>query len=268
MAEQKSSSILTAPLHGAASVLRRVPGAGLVGRAAQGTLEKVGAVSPRGRRIAVYTGAGVLGVAGVVEWPVALTGAAVAWLTQPRPDHPERAGQPPQALGTAPDGGLETGEAMPVSEPAARNVARPTGTTAAARQAARKRAAATREGAEDIGTAALRSPGTRSRTRPSAGRTSAAKPATAKAAATAKAPTGGTATSKASTRKAATAKAATTRSATTSATSKATRTRKTAAGKAATAKAATGKATTAKASSSRSTTGTLGPTARRARTTG
>ncbi|WP_399144609.1 hypothetical protein [Streptomyces sp. MK7] len=254
MAEQKSSSILTAPLHGAASVLRRVPGAGLVGRAAQGTLDKVGAVSPRGRRIAVYTGAGVLGVAGVVEWPVALTGAAVAWLTQPRPDHPERAGQPPQALGTAPDGGPETGEAMPVSEPAARNVARPTGTTAAARQAARKRAAATREGAEDVAAAALRSPGTRSRTRPPAGRTSAAKSATAKAA-TAKAPTGGTATSKASTRKAATVKAATTRTATTSATSKATR------------KTAGGKAATAKASSSGSTTGTLGPTARRARTT-
>ncbi|MER6984326.1 hypothetical protein ABT317_47120 [Streptomyces carpinensis] len=44
MAEQKSSSVLTAPLHGAASVLRRVPGAELVGRAAQGTLDKVGAV--------------------------------------------------------------------------------------------------------------------------------------------------------------------------------------------------------------------------------
>ncbi|GGX71891.1 hypothetical protein [Streptomyces anandii] len=85
MTERKSSSVLAAPLHGAAHVLRRVPGAGVVGRAAQGTLNKVGAVSPRGRRLAVYTGAGVLGVAGVVEWPVALTGAAVAWLTQPRP---------------------------------------------------------------------------------------------------------------------------------------------------------------------------------------
>jgi hypothetical protein len=285
MAEQKSSSILTAPLHGAASVLRRVPGAGLVGRAAQGTLDKVGAVSPKGRRIAVYTGAGVLGVAGVVEWPVALTGAAVAWLTQPRPDHPERAGQPSRALGTAPDGGPETGEAMPVGEPAARDAARPTGTTAAAQQAARKRAAATREGAEDIGTAALRSAGTRSRTRPSAGRAAAAKPATAKSttaksaagrqatakAATAKAPTGGTATSKASTRKAAAAKAATTASATTtSATGKATRKTaagKTAAGRTATGKTATGKAATAKASAGGSTTGTLGPTARRARTT-
>ncbi|MGW0211797.1 hypothetical protein ACWDZ8_40815, partial [Streptomyces sp. NPDC003233] len=70
MAEQKSSSVLTAPLRGAASALRRVPGAGMVTRAAEETLEKAGAVSPRGRRIAVYAGAGVLGAAGVVEWPV------------------------------------------------------------------------------------------------------------------------------------------------------------------------------------------------------
>src|SRR5581483_10692885 len=66
MAEQKSSSALTAPLRGAASVLRRVPGAGTVGRAAEETLDKIGAVSPRGRRMAVYAGAGVLGAAGVV----------------------------------------------------------------------------------------------------------------------------------------------------------------------------------------------------------
>lgn len=85
MAEQKSSSALTAPLRNAASAVRKVPGAGAVTKAAEGTLDKIGAVSPRGRRMAVYAGAGVLGVAGVVEWPVALTGAAVAWLTQPRP---------------------------------------------------------------------------------------------------------------------------------------------------------------------------------------
>ncbi|WP_239116153.1 hypothetical protein, partial [Streptomyces sp. SID8499] len=112
MAEQKSSSVLAAPLHGAASVLRRVPGAGTVGRAAQGTLNKVEAVSPRGRRIAVYTGAGVLGVAGIVEWPVALTGAAVAWLTQPRPDRPEEPREPGRlTAGGAENGSGETGEA-------------------------------------------------------------------------------------------------------------------------------------------------------------
>ncbi|MER5409328.1 hypothetical protein [Streptomyces sp. NPDC002769] len=85
MAEQKSSSALTQPLRNVASAVRKVPGAGIVTKAAEDTLDKIGAVSPRGRRLAVYAGAGVLGVAGVVEWPVALTGAAVAWLTQPRP---------------------------------------------------------------------------------------------------------------------------------------------------------------------------------------
>ncbi|WP_186785390.1 hypothetical protein [Streptomyces misionensis] len=107
MAEQNDSSALTAPLRGAASVLRKVPGATAVGRAAEETLDKVGAVSPRGRRLAVYAGAGVLGAAGVVEWPVALTGAAVAWLTQPRPAQREAAvqqdetAQRPHDLGTA-----------------------------------------------------------------------------------------------------------------------------------------------------------------------
>ncbi|MFE5034364.1 hypothetical protein [Streptomyces sp. NPDC056683] len=85
MAEQKSSSAVTVPLRNAASAARRVPGVGVMSKAAEETLDKIGAVSPRSRRLAVYAGAGVLGVAGVVEWPVALTGAAVAWLTQSRP---------------------------------------------------------------------------------------------------------------------------------------------------------------------------------------
>lgn len=83
------SSDLPQPLRMLGSGLRRLPGAGQVGRVADGALDRIGAVSPRGRRIAVYTGAGVLGVAGVVEWPLALTGAAVAWLTQPRPHQGE-----------------------------------------------------------------------------------------------------------------------------------------------------------------------------------
>ncbi|NEB08264.1 hypothetical protein G3I32_05170, partial [Streptomyces coelicoflavus] len=84
MAEQKSARTLPRPLHAAASAVRKVPGAETVGRAAEGALDRIGAVSPRGRRVLVYTGAGVLGVAGLVEWPVAATGAAVAWLTQSR----------------------------------------------------------------------------------------------------------------------------------------------------------------------------------------
>ncbi|MFG3026103.1 hypothetical protein ACGFZQ_47760 [Streptomyces sp. NPDC048254] len=104
MAEQKSSSALAAPLRNAASTMRKVPGVGVVTKAAEGTLDKIGTVSPRGRRMAVYAGAGVLGVAGLVEWPVAVTGAAVAWLTQPRPEpdtetaHPEMAGSVPEDM--------------------------------------------------------------------------------------------------------------------------------------------------------------------------
>ncbi|WP_369268850.1 hypothetical protein AB5J55_01385 [Streptomyces sp. R11] len=82
-----SPSVLSFPLRVVGSGLRRLPGAEQVGKVAGSALDRIGAVSPRGRRIAVYTGAGVLGVAGVVEWPIAVTGAAVAWLTQPRPPH-------------------------------------------------------------------------------------------------------------------------------------------------------------------------------------
>ncbi|MER6417836.1 hypothetical protein [Streptomyces sp. NPDC001137] len=85
MDTQQASTALLEPLRTAASALRRVPGAGAVTRATEGAVEWIGAVSPQGRRIAVYTGAGLLGVAGVVEWPVALTGAAMARLTQPQP---------------------------------------------------------------------------------------------------------------------------------------------------------------------------------------
>ena len=91
MDTQQASTALLEPLRTAASALRRVPGAGVVTRATEGALDRIGAVSPQGRRIAVYTGAGVLGLAGVVEWPIALTGAAAAWLTQPKPeDRPSR----------------------------------------------------------------------------------------------------------------------------------------------------------------------------------
>lgn len=117
--QQQSSTPLPAPLRTAAaplltaaSVLRKVPGAGTVGRAAEGMLGRVGAMSPRGRRIAVYTGAGVLGVAGAVEWPVAVTGAAVAWLTQPWRGKPDEengaAGAPAEGGGTSVTDGLKT----------------------------------------------------------------------------------------------------------------------------------------------------------------
>ncbi|MEV5440750.1 hypothetical protein AB0K80_32815 [Streptomyces sp. NPDC052682] len=108
---KEQTSDLPQPLRAVASGLRHLPGAQQVGKVAGGTLDRIGAVSPRGRRMAVYAGAGVLGVAGVVEWPVALTGAAVAWLTQPRPE--QRTGQD-----TA-DGGEGTADAGQDSAPAA-----------------------------------------------------------------------------------------------------------------------------------------------------
>ncbi|MCP9999093.1 hypothetical protein AB0K81_19385 [Streptomyces werraensis] len=92
--ETPRASELPQPLRAVASHLSRLPGAGHVGRAAGAALDTLGAVSPRGRRIAVYTGAGVLGVAGLVEWPVALTGAAVAWLTKPRDEQKTADGTP------------------------------------------------------------------------------------------------------------------------------------------------------------------------------
>jgi hypothetical protein len=101
--ETSRSPDLPQPLRAVASGLRHLPGAEQVGKVAGDALDRIGAVSPRGRRMAVYAGAGVLGVAGVVEWPVALTGAAVAWLTQPKP------GQRPD--GASGNGGTRTGQA-------------------------------------------------------------------------------------------------------------------------------------------------------------
>ncbi|MFF8866298.1 hypothetical protein ACF08B_30100 [Streptomyces sp. NPDC015139] len=80
-----SASELPQPLQTISSGLRRIPGVEQLNKITDGALDRIGAISPRGRRLAVYTGAGVLGFAGVVEWPLALAGAAVAWLTQPRP---------------------------------------------------------------------------------------------------------------------------------------------------------------------------------------
>lgn len=106
MARENASTGLPQPLRAGASVLRRVPGAGTVGHAAEGALNAVGAVSPRGRRMAAYTGAGILGATGVVGWPVAVAGAAAVWLTQQRPgNRPGTPGTP----GRSPAKGASTG---------------------------------------------------------------------------------------------------------------------------------------------------------------
>ncbi|MGW3117735.1 hypothetical protein ACWDBW_11405 [Streptomyces sp. NPDC001107] len=126
MDTQQASTTLLEPLRTAASALRRVPGAGAVSRATEGALDKIGAVSPQGRRTAVYTGAGVLGVAGVVEWPVALTGAAVAWLTQPKPE-----GQPSTSAGSGrPTSGTRGSTAATQTKKATASAKRSTGRSA------------------------------------------------------------------------------------------------------------------------------------------
>lgn len=73
------------PMRTMRTAAERVPGSERVRGVFDDMLDTVGIVSPRARRVAAYTGAGILGVAGVVEWPVAVVGAAAVWLTQPRP---------------------------------------------------------------------------------------------------------------------------------------------------------------------------------------
>ncbi|MGW2558541.1 hypothetical protein ACWCXB_04670 [Streptomyces sp. NPDC001514] len=76
---------LAHPVQTVTTAVEKVPGIDRVKEIFDGVLDSVGIVSPHARRVAAYTGAGLLGVAGVVEWPVAVAGAAVVWLTQPRP---------------------------------------------------------------------------------------------------------------------------------------------------------------------------------------
>ncbi|QPP05032.1 hypothetical protein G4Z16_31725 [Streptomyces bathyalis] len=73
------------PMRTMRTAAERVPGSERVRGVFDDMLDTVGIVSPRARRVAAYTGAGILGVAGVIEWPVAVAGAAAVWLTQPRP---------------------------------------------------------------------------------------------------------------------------------------------------------------------------------------
>ncbi|MFF9075649.1 hypothetical protein ACF1BP_31555 [Streptomyces sp. NPDC014735] len=76
---------LTHPMETMTAAVEKVPGADRAKEFVDGVLDSVGIVSPRARRVAAYTGAGLLGVAGVIEWPLAAAGAAAVWLTQQRP---------------------------------------------------------------------------------------------------------------------------------------------------------------------------------------
>lgn len=83
--QQQAQEMVAYPMRTMRTAAEKVPGAERVRGAFDDMLNTVGIVSPGARRVAAYTGAGILGVAGVVEWPVAVVGAAAVWLTQPRP---------------------------------------------------------------------------------------------------------------------------------------------------------------------------------------
>ncbi|MFI2435419.1 hypothetical protein [Streptomyces sp. NPDC018693] len=195
MARQASSPTLPNPVRGTVSALRRIPGAGVVGRVAEGTLDTVGSVSPRGRRLAVYTGAGLLGVAGVVEWPVAVTGAAVAWLTQPRPG--ERDGHE-KTDGTA-TSGTRKSDTTATSRPADRSSgAKASGTKRSATKSSGTKASSAKSSGTKRPSGAGKSSGT---SKPSGGRKS---PSAGKASGAAKSATRKAATSKSTSGKSAT----------------------------------------------------------------
>jgi hypothetical protein len=85
------AKLLAHPVDTMTAAASHLPGASVVRGVAGGMLDKVGTVSPHARRVAAYAGVGLLGAVGVVEWPVAAAGAAVVWLTQPRPKEAEAA---------------------------------------------------------------------------------------------------------------------------------------------------------------------------------
>jgi hypothetical protein len=84
----------------ASATASHLPGVGLVRGTTAAVLDGVGSVSPRARRVAVYTGAAALGVVGMIEWPVAAGVAGVAWLTQSGQDGGAKA--PRSDAGSAP----------------------------------------------------------------------------------------------------------------------------------------------------------------------
>ncbi|MFD8706810.1 hypothetical protein ACFV1W_30115 [Kitasatospora sp. NPDC059648] len=120
-APSTGTPLLLRPVESAASAVRRLPGAGAVGGMVDGVLDTVGLVSPRARRIAAYTGAGLLGALGAVEWPVAAAGAAAVWLTQARPRSSARSAATPARADVAEDTAGSAGAAQPSTPKAYRS---------------------------------------------------------------------------------------------------------------------------------------------------
>lgn len=89
MTQQHGEQSPAGPAQAVAGLMDRLPGSSGAKQVADGVFgavgRAVGAVPSRTRRVVVYTGAGALAVAGIVEWPFAAAVAAVTWLTQARP---------------------------------------------------------------------------------------------------------------------------------------------------------------------------------------
>ncbi|MGW7004709.1 hypothetical protein ACWGCW_18270 [Streptomyces sp. NPDC054933] len=151
--------------------VNQVPGAPVVKGVVDGVLDTVGAVSPHARRVAAYAGVGLLGVVGLVEWPVAAAGAAVVWLTQSRPEHnghtaAQQAGQRPRARKAQADRPTTKSAA---ERPAAKKSApkKTTSKRTAAKKTAARKTARTATAARSR-TSAQRGASQRARTSPSA----------------------------------------------------------------------------------------------------
>ncbi|WP_431955175.1 hypothetical protein [Actinacidiphila sp. bgisy167] len=82
------NDVLTRSAQRLETAVEGLPGSRALKGVIDGVLGSVGIVSPHARRAVVYAGAGLLGVVGVIEWPVAVAGAAVVWLTQPLANAP------------------------------------------------------------------------------------------------------------------------------------------------------------------------------------
>lgn len=93
-ASPSATEKLLHPVGTVTATVSHVPGATMVKDAFDTVLDTVGVVSPRSRRVAAYAGVGLLGAAGVVEWPVAAASAAAIWLTQSRPTRAAETGAP------------------------------------------------------------------------------------------------------------------------------------------------------------------------------
>ncbi|MFC5800971.1 hypothetical protein [Streptomyces formicae] len=119
---------LAHPMETMTAVVDRVPGVDRVKNAFDGVLDSVGVVSPHARRVTAYAGAGLLGVAGVIEWPVAVAGAAVVWLTQPRAKEATSQGSRAAASGN----GMRAKQAARSAKASTASTASTTSTTATA----------------------------------------------------------------------------------------------------------------------------------------